>query len=192
MKPSQFDKYLDGMNTQTGFTITELIVVMAIVAILTGIGVPSYRYVTTANRVSSEVNGLLGDMQYARSEAVREGQTVTVCAANTDGTDCLGDGNTSWKGGWIVFSDANGDKSVQSATEPVLRVKNAFAGQDTFTSAVNAVTFNREGFAVALPNAGVLLTLHDSTSTATYTRCLQITFVGTVKTVTHTTLPACT
>ena len=192
MQPSQLARYRDGMNTQTGFTLTELIVVIAIVAILMGIGVPSYKYVTTANRVSSEVNALLGDMQYARSEAIREGQTVTVCAANANGTDCAGVGNTTWQGGWIVFSDANGDQFVQAATEPVLRVKNTFASQDKFTSTVNAVTFNREGFAVALPNAGVLVTLHDSSNTATYTRCLQITFVGTVKTVTHTTLPACT
>jgi type IV fimbrial biogenesis protein FimT len=191
MQPSKLDRYLDGMNTQTGFTLTELIVVMAIVGILTGIGVPSYKYVTTANRVSSEVNALLGDMQYARSEAIREGQTVTVCAS-TDGANCVGGVNNTWQGGWIVFSDASGDQVVQSATEPVLRVKNTFSGQDTFTSAVNAVTFNREGFAVALPNAGVLVTLHDSSNTATYTRCLQITFVGTVKTVTSTMLPACT
>ena len=181
------------MKTQTGFTLTELIVVMMIVAILTGIGVPSMKYVTTSNRVSSEVNALLGDMQYARSEAIREGQTVTVCAASANGASCLGAGNTTWQGGWIVFSDANGDQAVQAATEPVLRVKNAFTSpQDTFTSTVNAVTFNREGFAVALPNAGVLVTLHDSSNTAQYTRCLQITIVGTVKTVTPTTLPACT
>ena len=192
MQPSELDRYLDGMNTQTGFTLTELMVVITIVAILTGIGVPSFKYVTTANRVSSEVNALLGDMQYARSEAIREGQTVTVCVANSNATDCAGAGNTTWQGGWIVFSDANGDQTVQSATEPVLRVKNTFSGQDTFTSTVSAVTFNREGFAVALPNAGLLVTLHDSSNTATYTRCLQITFVGTVKTVTHTTLPACT
>jgi type IV fimbrial biogenesis protein FimT len=191
MQPSELDRYPDRMNTQTGFTLTELVVVMAIVGILLGIGVPSFKYVTTANRVSSEVNALLGDMQYARSEAVREGQTVTVCTS-TDGANCTGGGGNTWQGGWIVFSDANGDKAVQSATEPVLRVKNTFSGQDTFTSTVNAVTFNREGFAVALPNAGVLVTLHDSSNTATYTRCLQITFVGTVKTVTHTTLPACT
>jgi type IV fimbrial biogenesis protein FimT len=179
------------MNTQSGFTLTELMVVTTIVAILMGIGVPSFRYVTTANRVSAEVNALLGDMQYARSEAVREGQTVTVCAS-TDGATCTGGVNNTWQGGWIVFSDANNDQTVQAGTEPVLRVKNTFSGQDTFTSTVNAVTFNREGFAVALPNAGILLTVHESTSNSVYTRCLQVTLVGTVKTVSHTTLPACT
>ncbi len=179
------------MKTQSGFTLTELMIVITIVAILMGIGVPSYKYVTTSNRVSAEVNALLGDMQYARSEAVREGQTVTVCAS-TDGATCTAGANSTWQGGWIVFSDANGDQVVQSASEPVLRVKNSFAGQDTFSSPVGAVTFNREGFAVALPNAGVLMTLHDSTSNVGYTRCLQINLVGTVKVVNHTQLAGCT
>ena len=177
------------MNRQAGFTLTELMVVITIVSILMAMGVPSYKYVTTANRASAEVNGLLGDMQYARSEAVREGQTVTVCIS-TDGATCTAT-NNKWQGGWIVFSDANGNQTVD-ANEPVLRVKNAFAGQDTFTSTVSSVTFNREGFAVALPNAGVLMTLHDSTNNSAYTRCLQITFVGSVKTQTQSTLAACT
>ncbi|MFK9866802.1 Tfp pilus assembly protein FimT/FimU, partial [Escherichia coli] len=64
------------MNRQAGFTLTEVMIVTTIVAILFGIGLPSYKYVTTSNRVASEVNALLGDMQFARSEAVREGQTV--------------------------------------------------------------------------------------------------------------------
>ena len=178
------------MNRQAGFTVTELMVVITIVAILMAMGLPSYKYVTTANRVSAEVNGLLGDMQYARSEAVREGSTITVCASN-DGQNCNGGAGDTWQGGWIIFSDANSNQTVD-ANEPVLRVKNAFAGQDTFTSAVSSVTFNREGFAVALPNAGVLMTLHDSTSNQTYTRCLQVSFVGSLKTQTHSTLATCT
>ena len=67
------------MSRQTGFTLTELMVVVAIVAILLGIGVPSYRYISNSYRMSAEVNGLLGDLQYARSEAIKEGQTVTTC-----------------------------------------------------------------------------------------------------------------
>ena len=64
-----------------GFTLVELVTVMTIVAVLMALGVPSYQYVTNANRISSEVNGLLGDMQYARSEAIKEGQTVTICSS---------------------------------------------------------------------------------------------------------------
>ena len=81
------------MTRQTGFTVTELMVVVAIVAILLGVGVPSYRYITNAYRMSAEVNGLLGDLQYARSEAIKEGQTVTTCVSK-DGIACTGTGVT--------------------------------------------------------------------------------------------------
>lgn len=177
------------MNRQAGFTLTEVLIVTTIVAILFGIGLPSYKYVTTSNRVASEVNALLGDMQYARSEAIREGQTVTVCPS-ADGASCAGGATGVWQSGWIVFSDANNDQTVQ-AGEPVLRVQRKFAGGDTFASNPTAVTFNREGFATGLA-ATVLVTLHDPTGNVGYTRCLQITMVGSLKTVDHTKNAACT
>ncbi|HYA60213.1 MAG TPA: prepilin-type N-terminal cleavage/methylation domain-containing protein, partial [Burkholderiaceae bacterium] len=52
-----------------GFTIVELLIVVSIGAILVSIAVPSYQWTTTNYRISTEVNGLVGDLQYARSEA---------------------------------------------------------------------------------------------------------------------------
>ena len=170
--------------------------VIAIAAILMAIGVPSYRYVSASYRMSSEVNGLLGDLQFARSEAIKEGQTVSVCVS-TDGASCANGGaRTRWHNGWIVFSDPNGNAKVEPAAgETVLRIQPAFSGKDTFrdqaSSKLDSVTFNREGFAVGLPNAGVTLTLHDSTGNAAFTRCLAITLVGMMTTQTHATAATC-
>lgn len=173
------------MKRQTGFTLTELMVVTAVVAILLGIGVPSYRYVTNSYRMSAEVNGLLGDLQYARSEAIKEGQTVTVCVS-TNRTQCTG--GFAWAGGWIVFSNPDADATVD-AGETVLRVQNAFTGRvpDTFNADnnVGAITYNREGFAttaVGFPNTTI--TLHESSANAAWTRCLWITPVGLLTTET--------
>jgi type IV fimbrial biogenesis protein FimT len=167
---------------QAGFTVTELMVVTAIVAILLGLGVPSFRYITNSYRMSAEVNGLLGDLMYARAEAIREGQTVTVCISN-NGTSCAGAGG-NWANGWIVFSDPNNNKIVD-AGETVLRTQAAFTGavRDTFNASgnLNAITYNREGFATTaagFPNTTI--TLHDQTSSANWTRCLWITPVGTL------------
>src|SRR4051812_28919378 len=125
--------------TQQGMSMIELLTVVSIVGILLGIGVPSFKYVTTSNRVSAEVNALLSDMQFARSEAVKEGQMVTVCpSANQTQCDV---NSTTWQNGWIVFSDINGNQQVANATN-ILRKQGAFtAAQDTFVSSNNALSF---------------------------------------------------
>jgi type IV fimbrial biogenesis protein FimT len=149
-------------------------ITLALVALLMAIGAPSYKYMTTANRIAAEVNGLLGDLQFARAEAIKEGLWVTVCSS-TNGTTC--NGTTSWKSGWIVFSDVNNNQAVDNATDTVFRVQRAFNGNDSFNAdnSAKTITFNREGFAsVAGAAPPVTLTLRDTTSNQKWTRCLAI------------------
>jgi type IV fimbrial biogenesis protein FimT len=170
-------------NPQHGLTMVELMVAVAIMSILMAIGVPSYRYVTTSNRVSAEVNGLLLDMQFARSEALKQGRTITVCPATATLT-CATD--QKWQNGWIVFMDTNGNGQVDDATEVVLKNQPSFAANnDTFVSdnAVQSITYNREGFAAGLtPAAGyITITLHDKTANKTWTRCLEVNTIGKIR-----------
>jgi len=165
------------MSKQRGFTLVELLVVVAIVAILLGIGVPSYRYITTSYRMSSEVNGLLGDLMFARSEAIKEGQFVTVCVT-VNGKTCTG--NTSWDRGWLVFSNPNNGPQPPG---PILRTQGRFTGTvpDSFAAdnGVSSVTYNREGFATTaagFPKATI--PLHDPTANPAWSRCLWITPQG--------------
>src|SRR3569833_3002784 len=122
------------IRVQAGFTMTELLVTMGIAAMLMAIGVPSYRYVTYSNRATTEINSLLGDLQYARSEAVKEGWAVTVCpAANANYDTCAA--TTSWQSGWIIFSDINNDHTIASSNN-ILRVRQKLTSspQDTLVS----------------------------------------------------------
>ncbi|MGO9802857.1 MAG: GspH/FimT family pseudopilin [Steroidobacteraceae bacterium] len=175
------------MKRHTGFSLTELMVVVAIIAILLVIGVPSFRYVTNASRMSSEINGLLGDLMYTRAEAIKEGQSVSLCVSS-NGVTCSG--LTTWANGWIVFPDTN-PPTFTPAVGSVLRQQTAFAGTtpDTLTpnTAITGVSFNRDGFAQAAGGAtfpATILTLHDATANAAWTRCLQITLVGMLTTET--------
>jgi type IV fimbrial biogenesis protein FimT len=174
---------------QSGFTLTEMLVVTAIVSVLLGIAIPSYKFVTTSYRLSAELNNLSGDLQYARAEAIKEGNGATVCVS-ANGVACTGGGN--WNVGWIVFSDINGDAAVDG-NDRVLRVQGAFNGT-TPDNAVGATsfTFNREGFGTTagVGYATTLVTFSDPVSgNSTYTRCLSVNNVGTVTALTHVTSP---
>lgn len=159
-----------------GFTMIELLITMTVAVILLMIAIPAFQYVTNANRISAEVNGLVGDLEFARAEAVKEGQTVSVCASS-DGATCSG--SNSWQSGWIVF--------VGSATPvpagSILRVQSQFTSTDTFvaSNAVSLISFNRNGYAVGLP-AGTLIALHDVTSNKNWTRCSYINQSGQITT----------
>jgi type IV fimbrial biogenesis protein FimT len=165
---------------ESGFTLIELLMTITVAAILLAIGVPSFKFVTTANRASGEINGLLGDMQFARGEAIKEGQTVTICASVNGVPPCAG--NTAWQNGWIVFSDS-GVPGVFGPTDSLLKSQKTFSSTDTLTAdqATVRVTFSREGFTSSLPGA-VTFTLHDATLNANYTRCLSATIVGALST----------
>jgi type IV fimbrial biogenesis protein FimT len=176
-----------------GFTLMELLVVIAIVAILAGIGAPSFKNITTSYRIAGEVNGLLGDMQFARAEAIKEGQNITVCVSS-DGLTCAN--STGWQTGWVVFPVVATAATAAQNAASVLRVQPAFTGQDTFvdqTLGTKTVTFNREGMINGLNGgAGALITLHDPTAKVYYTRCLQISSVGSLQVTQNSNNGSCT
>lgn len=89
------------MNNQSGFTLIELLVVIAIAAVLLGLGVPSFRDTIQSNRVATISNDLIGALQFARSEAIRRGEDVTVCATSDQSTCSAG-----WVDGWLVRNAA--------------------------------------------------------------------------------------
>lgn len=192
MRTQRRRKLVTCPGNSAGVTLVELLVVITLIGILLGIGTSSYKYVTNANRVSMEINSMLGDLQFARSEAVREGQPVSVCPS-TNGTTC---GGATWEGGWIVFSDFNGDGAVTAPADQVLRVQKAFRGTDTLVASDNAVTFvtfNREGFATSIPSAdtanGVTFALKTNPANAQWERCLNINWVGIMGTQRNSTSP---
>lgn len=89
------------MNNQSGFTLIELLLVTVVLAVLLGIGVPSFRDTIQSNRIATVSNDLMAALQFARSESIRRGEDVTLCSTNNQAT-CSG----VWTNGWVVRNAA--------------------------------------------------------------------------------------
>ena len=85
-----------------GFSLVELLVALAIAAILLGIAAPSFGSLTRSLSRSTEYNELAGDLRLARIEAIKRGATVAVCA-RANATSCGED----WAKGWHVFVETS-------------------------------------------------------------------------------------
>lgn len=83
-----------------GFTLIELIAMVAVMAILLAVGVPSFTSAVKNSRTSGQYNDMVAALYLARSEAVKSASMVTVCARASD-TQC----GTDWNQGWIVYLD---------------------------------------------------------------------------------------
>jgi type IV fimbrial biogenesis protein FimT len=72
------------MKLGHGFTLLELMVTVAVLAILVTVGVPSFRDLIQNNRVTTQTNELVTALNFARTEAVKRGRAieVDVSAAN--------------------------------------------------------------------------------------------------------------
>ena len=128
---------------QTGFTLLELMISIAVLGVLLGIAIPSFQTMILNSRLTTQANQVITALNYARSEAVKRGSPATVCSSN-GGTACAGANN--WTTGWLVFSDPNGN-GVVDAGDTILRVWPALEGGNTLNSGQPRVTFRNTGFA---------------------------------------------
>lgn len=80
-------------------------VALGIVAILLGLGVPTFARTLAAVRVSAASQRLQAHLALARAESLRQGMRVTVCKS-ADQARCSPEASVGWEQGWIVFADA--------------------------------------------------------------------------------------
>ena len=164
----------------SGFTLVELMIVVTIMVVLIAIGVPSYQSLITSNNIAAESNSLLGDLQYARSQAIKQGLPVRVCSADTSGSapyTCSG--SSSWSRGWVTYTN---NPPTNTVANSVLRVQQPLTSTDTMTStsttALSSVSFNNFGFST-IKGSVTISPLSGSVSSKTV--CISV--VGNVQVV---------
>ena len=138
-------------RTSGGFTLVELAVTLAVLAIFIAISAPLFAGVINGNRLTSNANELVAALQIARSESIRNNARAVVCES-ANGSSCST--NSPWRG-WIVFVDRNSNGTPD--TGEIMRVGNIEQPTQVLTSSnitSSRITFRADGMAYG--NNGLL------------------------------------
>lgn len=93
---------MQSCHKYSGFSLIEMMVAIAVMAILLLVALPSFQTTMLSVKLRSYSNELVASIYLARSEAIKSNSTVTLCASST-GTSCDGE----WNQGWIILNNNN-------------------------------------------------------------------------------------
>jgi type IV fimbrial biogenesis protein FimT len=156
-----------------GFTLVELCVVLAIMAILATFAAPSFVAWQTRDQVDARARALFSTLSLARAEAVRRGARVTLCRIDASrrclaaGRSCDG-GVTDWSCGWGLFVDRDGTSTLLRMQPPMTSI--SIAGTSTelsFTPPDGQVIGGFRSFDFAARGA-------DSAANSASRRCIRL------------------
>ena len=129
---------------QSGYSLYDLIVTSAVVSVL-GVGAVGMGSLLQDARMTAGVNQLMVELSLARSEAIKRGNTVTLCKSE-NGADCAS--GSDWHKGWIVFVDDNANRRIDNG-ETIIRIEQPLnAVVLNFAGALNHdnyITYKRGG-----------------------------------------------
>ncbi|MCZ6564827.1 MAG: GspH/FimT family pseudopilin [Gammaproteobacteria bacterium] len=133
---------------ESGFTLIELMIALAVAAIVLTLGMPSFGRIMERNGLAVQVNDFISSLNYARSEAVKRKQNVVVCRSDTTVTPLNCNTGTGYEDGWLVYIDFDRDGSFDVGTDEIIWTHDAlkqgmqFYGGGNYT---NRIAFNAKG-----------------------------------------------
>jgi type IV fimbrial biogenesis protein FimT len=180
--------------SQRGFTMIELMIVLAVTGVLMAIAMPDFARATRSIQLSHQAKEMSGAIKLARAEAIRRGQTVVMCRSNAAQTACnRGSPTGAWELGWLVFVDLNEDEQYDLATEQdgLILVKQRLAAGVTARTGNNAysglfIGFNPAGETIGFVNSNNTITFnHEADQHDTNNHYLIINRTGRVRVLTN-------
>ena len=131
----------------SGMTMTEALIVLAVVGALAALALPSMTVFLENGQLSADTNDLFASLLLARSEAVTRNSRVTLCKIDpADLTDC--DSTSDWQAGWLAYVDDDSD-GVLDAGEDIVDTYTGMGATSVVTSAAftNAISYFPSGTA---------------------------------------------
>ena len=130
-----------------GFTLIELAIVLAIVAILLRVAAPGMSRTVAARALAAQSSEFMAALRFARATAMQRGMVVTMCASAPAGPPpaCQGSRAADWHSGWIVFADRD-RRGVPDASTPLLRIQQALQRSGGVAGTRGSISFTAGGF----------------------------------------------
>jgi type IV fimbrial biogenesis protein FimT len=127
-----------------GFTLIELMVVIALIAIIAGLAAPDFQRMIARQRLNVTTSDLLVSVTQARGEAIKNNrQAIVQPLVSTD-----------WSRGWRVYVDMNNDKAYTEGTDTLITtVREA----DSNILQYEAVRNNTVGNLIGFDSSGFVL-----------------------------------